>query len=125
MKQLVEEMQQYRIFRKLRPNMISKIYHYMEEVQFRRGQTVYTEGSTDLETVYFIKTGEFAVTKTPCENMLKDPDEDKKETSTHRKLHQSPVRCSKVKEMLISRSDRLFGTDKGGLAKNTSVKKFI
>ena len=105
--------------------MINKIHHYMEEVQFCRGQVIYNEGSSNVDTVYFIKTGEFSVTKNPGNVVTNDPEEEKKEPSTHRKLKQSPIRSQKVKEMMISRSDRLLGTDKGGLSKNAAAKKFL
>ena len=63
MKLIVDEMQNYRLFSTLRPNVIVKLFHYMEKVEYPRGYTVFSEGVSKTDAVYFIKEGEFAVTK--------------------------------------------------------------
>ena len=63
MKVIVDEMQNYRLFSTLRPNVIVKIFHYMKKIEFKRGQTIYKEGESKVDNVYFIIDGEFEVTK--------------------------------------------------------------
>ena len=63
MKSIVDILQNYRIFQTLRPNVIVKIFQYMEIVEFIRGTTIYIEGFSKTDAVYFIKEGEFSITK--------------------------------------------------------------
>ena len=62
-KRIVKELKNYRIFARLRPNTIIKIFHYMNKVDFKRGQTIYKEGESTVDSVYFIINGEYEVTK--------------------------------------------------------------
>ena len=62
-KRIVDELKNYRIFQKLRPNSIARIYHYLHKQEFYRGQKIYSEGDDAVNNVYFITSGEFAVTK--------------------------------------------------------------
>ena len=58
----MEFLRGFRIFSTLRANIIEKIYQYMRPKQFIRGQKVYSEGSSQVDGVYFITGGEFEVT---------------------------------------------------------------
>ena len=62
-KRIFAELKNYRIFKNLRPNTIVKIFHYMKKIEFKRGQTIYKEGESKVDNVYFIIDGEFEVTK--------------------------------------------------------------
>lgn len=47
----------------MRANVIEKVFKYMEEKTFIRGQKVFQEGVTPIDGVYFIQEGDFEVTQ--------------------------------------------------------------
>lgn len=104
MKRIVEELKNYRIFAKLRPNTIARIYHYLSKKEFHRGQVIYREGDSNVDYVYFITSGEFEVTK----NVQKiDPgltDDNGDPTALEKKIRKSPIKSKKVKDMMRSKS---------------------
>ena len=122
MKRIVEEIQNYRIFSNLRPNVIAKIFFYLERVEFSRGRTIYREGDTNVDTVYFIKEGEYAVTKAVAHD-LDIPDVEDAEKSKMNRV--SPVRIQKIQEMMRTRSNKMLAKSSLGLIKTETAKKFI
>ena len=56
-------LRQFKIFSKknLRENVLEKIFRYMVAKKFPRGHIVYKEGVSEVDGVYFIKSGDFEI----------------------------------------------------------------
>ena len=92
MKKIVEQMKNYRILSHLRANTIAKIFQYMKKVQYTRGRTIYKEGDSQVESVYFITDGEFEVTKAIKADYQEHLDSKGNPTALERKLKNSPIK---------------------------------
>ena len=129
MKQIVDEVKNYRIFQTLRPTVIVKIFHYMEKVEFQRGHTLYSEGVSKTDAVYFVIEGEFAVTKAAQSNNdvdeMKLKDMQDSELPISRKVRKSPTRTTKVREMLVQRNINLLGNSVSGMLTKEAANKFV
>ena len=119
----VAELRNYRIFSKLRPNIIAKLQHYMELKEFQRGQSVYKEGDPQINHVYFTINGEFEVTKSITKSDFDFADVKEGQTSIERKLKQSPFKGAKVKDMMRTRSEAKIG--QLGSFNNTSSQNYM
>ena len=97
-------MKNYRIFESLRESVISKIFHYMKRKEFKRETIVYREGDPLNDGVYFIKEGEFQVTKATNTEEVGLVNEAGLPTNAEEKLRKSPIRSRKIKDMLRSRT---------------------
>lgn len=62
LKQIVQFFRGFRIFSTLRATVIEKVYMSMTKKNFIRNQTVYQEGVSKIDGLYFITNGEFEVT---------------------------------------------------------------
>lgn len=62
LKHACEYFRQFRIFKKLRAAALERIQYYMKEREFTLGQTLFRQGHSEVDGVYFIKNGDFEVT---------------------------------------------------------------
>lgn len=59
---MTDYFRKFRIFQKLRSTALERISYYLTLKNFRMGQDVFREGTSPVDGVYFIKSGEFEVT---------------------------------------------------------------
>ena len=62
MKQMSDYFRQFRIFNKLRAGALERIQYYMVLKTFTLGQTLFKEGLSRVDGIYFIKSGDFEIT---------------------------------------------------------------
>lgn len=69
MKDQVTFFKQFRVFSTLRVNTVELMSYNMREKKFKRGQTVYEQGKSATNGVYFIKAGEFEILQSQKKNI--------------------------------------------------------
>eukprot|EP00347_Sterkiella_histriomuscorum_P010422 403376361 len=60
----VDFLKNYKIFQGIQSGKLENLTYFLHKVEFNRGQLIYREGKDVMDKIYFIKQGEFEVTKT-------------------------------------------------------------
>ena len=61
LKEVCEYVRGFRIFEHMEPAFIEKLWQHVIKQKFIRGQTVYTNGKSETDGMYFVAEGEFEV----------------------------------------------------------------